>query len=221
LKLGNHDNHRTASRYGIEKADLLNILLQTLPGAAITYQGEELALEDVHLTWEETVDPAACLNDREHYHENSRDPARTVNIILKLNSSFKINLTKFQPFPWDDSKMAGFTTGDKTWLAVGTNYLKNNVKAQENAENSHLKIFRKLTKIRKTPAFKTGNYSGILSNNKNVYSYIRRSDEELGVVVLNFGDSAQIVNLRSLFKDVVPDKMKIYVSSLESGLSDG
>lgn len=37
LQLGNHDNSRVASRFGRGRADLFNILLQTLPGAAITY----------------------------------------------------------------------------------------------------------------------------------------------------------------------------------------
>lgn len=37
FKLGNHDNKRLATRFGVEKADLLNILLQTLPGVAVTY----------------------------------------------------------------------------------------------------------------------------------------------------------------------------------------
>lgn len=35
--MGNHDNKRLASRFGTARADLLNILLQTLPGIAITY----------------------------------------------------------------------------------------------------------------------------------------------------------------------------------------
>ena len=35
--LGNHDNKRLASRLGINRADLFNILLQTLPGNAVTY----------------------------------------------------------------------------------------------------------------------------------------------------------------------------------------
>lgn len=35
--LGNHDNKRLATRFGIERADLLNMLLQTLPGVAVTY----------------------------------------------------------------------------------------------------------------------------------------------------------------------------------------
>jgi alpha-glucosidase len=30
--LGNHDQHRLATRLGVARTDLLNILLQTLPG---------------------------------------------------------------------------------------------------------------------------------------------------------------------------------------------
>lgn len=35
--MGNHDNKRLASRFGYDRADLLNMLLQTLPGIAVTY----------------------------------------------------------------------------------------------------------------------------------------------------------------------------------------
>lgn len=35
--LGNHDNKRLASRLGKDRADLFNIMLQTLPGIAVTY----------------------------------------------------------------------------------------------------------------------------------------------------------------------------------------
>jgi len=172
-----------------------------LPGVAITYQGEELGMENVHLTWEETVDPLACNTNPEIYEAKSRDPART-------------------PFPWDDSKNAGFTTGDKTWLPVGTNYRTVNVKAQEAATNSHLKIFRRLTKIRKEPMFKNGTYSGYLSNDKNVYSYKRQNGDQVAIVVLNFGKTEQTVNLATLFP-LIPNEMKIWTSSLDSGHTDG
>lgn len=35
--MGNHDNKRLASRFGYDRADLMNMLLQTLPGVAVTY----------------------------------------------------------------------------------------------------------------------------------------------------------------------------------------
>ncbi|KAL7025505.1 hypothetical protein ACKWTF_013499 [Chironomus riparius] len=200
--LGNHDQHRIASRLGVARGDLLNILLQTLPGVAITYQGEELVMTNVHLSWNETVDPAACnTHDPINYEKSSRDPART-------------------PFPWDDSINAGFNNGTKPWLPVGDNYKTVNVKAQEQAENSHLKIFRKLTTIRKQPMFRHGNYTSALSNNNNVYSYKRQFENEFAVVVLNFGSSQEVVDVSSLFTSI-PSNLKVYTSSLESGIKDG
>lgn len=200
-QLGNHDQHRLASRLGVDRGDLLNIMLQTLPGVAITYQGEELVMTNVHLTWEETVDPSACNSNRDIYESRSRDPART-------------------PFPWDDSTNAGFSTAAKTWLPVGTKYKTVNVKAQETAENSHLKIFKRLTTVRKQPVFKTGSYVGSLSNNKNVYMFKRQLDDQVAVIVLNFGKSDEIVNILSAFP-LAPKELKVYTSSLNSGLKNG
>jgi alpha-glucosidase len=201
FQLGNHDQHRLASRLGVERGDLLNIMIQTLPGIAITYQGEELVMTNVHLTWEETVDPQACNTNRDVYEANSRDPART-------------------PFPWDNSTNAGFSTGPKTWLPVGNNYKTVNVKAQEEATNSHLKIFRKLTTIRKQPVFRQGTFLSALSNNGSVYAYRRQYGDDVAVVLLNFGKSQVTVNLKNLtFR--IPDVMRVYTSSLESGLNNG
>lgn len=94
--MGNHDQHRLASRLGVERGDLINIMLQTLPGIAITYQGEELVMTNVHLTWEETVDPQACNTNPEVYEQNSRDPCRTVRFINTQNSHSQ-NLSTFKP----------------------------------------------------------------------------------------------------------------------------
>ncbi|KAG5671325.1 hypothetical protein PVAND_001528 [Polypedilum vanderplanki] len=199
--LGNHDNHRLASRLGEKRGDLLNFLLQTLPGAAITYQGEELVMSDVYLTWNETVDPQACNSNPTIYESRSRDPART-------------------PFPWDNTKNAGFSTANKTWLPVGNNYKTVNVKAQQEAKDSHLKIFKKLTSIRKKEIFKKGDYLSALSNNKQVYSYKRQYQNEMAIVVLNFGISQEIVNLTELFKEI-PSQLEVYVTSLDSGIISG
>lgn len=77
FQLGNHDQKRIASRLGEGKVDLYNILLKTLPGISITYQGEELGMTDVIISWADTVDPQACNTDPTRYHAASRDPART------------------------------------------------------------------------------------------------------------------------------------------------
>jgi alpha-glucosidase len=46
-QLGNHDNKRMASRLGVGRADLLMIFLQTMPGIAVNYYGEEIRMTDV------------------------------------------------------------------------------------------------------------------------------------------------------------------------------
>ncbi|XP_070502899.1 maltase A1-like [Chironomus tepperi] len=200
--IGNHDQHRAASRLGVTRGDLLNILVQTMPGIAITYQGEELVMTNVHLSWEDTVDPQACnTHDPVNYESSSRDPART-------------------PFPWDSTKNGGFSTADVTWLPAGTNYQTVNVKLQEEATNSHLKIFRRLTTIRKQPVFRQGTYTGILLNNENVFAYKREYGDQVAVVLLNFGTSQQSVNVASAFSGI-PAQLKIYTSSLSSGMTNG
>lgn len=200
--IGNHDQHRAATRLGVNRGDLVNILVQTLPGIAITYQGEELVMENVHVSWNDTLDPQACnTHDPINYEKSSRDPART-------------------PFPWDDSKNGGFSTADKTWLPVGDNYRSVNVNAQEQDPNSHLKIFRRLTKIRKQPVFRQGTYDGKLLNNEAVFAYKREYGNQVAVIILNLGASQQSVNITSAFSGI-PEQLKVYTSSLASELKNG
>lgn len=198
--MGNHDQQRIASRLGLSRGDLINIMLQTLPGIAITYQGEELVMENVNISWEDTRDPQACRTDPNTYYRVSRDPART-------------------PFPWDNSTNAGFSNATRTWLPVGDNYKKVNVRAQLEAPNSHLKIFKKLVQLKKYPVMKSGDYVGLLLNNENVYAYKREFGRDMVFIVLNFGKTNETINLRNGF-GVAPMEMLVYTSSLDSGLND-
>lgn len=79
-------------------------------------------MTDGEVSWEETQDPQACnTDDPINYYKSSRDPART-------------------PYQWDDTKNAGFSTANKTWLPVASNYQTVNLKAQEAATKSHYKV---------------------------------------------------------------------------------
>ena len=88
---------------------------------------------DTIISWNDTVDPQACNTNSSVYHEASRDPART-------------------PFHWDDSKNAGFSTANQTWLPIGTTYKRINVKVEEAAPRSHLKVFKTLNRLRNEPS---------------------------------------------------------------------
>lgn len=108
---------------------------------------------DVWISWKDTVDPAACNTNPTIYEKFSRDPERT-------------------PFQWDDSISAGFSANPKTWLPVSSDYKTNNVKQQKSAENSHLKIYKDLIKLRNS---KTMKYGDLITKamNGNVFAIFR------------------------------------------------
>ncbi|KAH8410913.1 hypothetical protein KR222_008912 [Zaprionus bogoriensis] len=45
--VGNHDTQRVANRMGAHKVDLLNVIVNALPGASVTYYGEEIGMSNV------------------------------------------------------------------------------------------------------------------------------------------------------------------------------
>lgn len=44
--MGSHDHSRIASRVGIEKVHMVNTVVLTLPGASVSYYGEEIGMQD-------------------------------------------------------------------------------------------------------------------------------------------------------------------------------
>lgn len=129
MQLGNHDQNRVGSRLGTDRVDMLNMLTTTLPGASVSYQGEELGMTDVWISWKDTVDPSACNTNSSIYEHFSRDPERT-------------------PFQWSGDKDAGFSNASKTWLPIAKDYQQINVEQQRQQPLSHLNIYKQLMKLR-------------------------------------------------------------------------
>ncbi|KAM8713407.1 hypothetical protein ACLKA7_013684 [Drosophila subpalustris] len=152
--MGNHDQRRVGSRYGEPRIDLMNMLQMFLPGVSITYQGEELGMTDLDISWEDTRDPAACNSDPSIYESFTRDPART-------------------PFQWSSGANAGFSTNSTTWLPINPNYVTVNVDTESADSTSHLKFYKELVALRqkKTLQYGTTRYAAV---NDNVVA-IRRS----------------------------------------------
>lgn len=161
-----------------------------------------MGLENTHLSWDETLDPSACNTNKDIYEQFSRDGCRT-------------------PFPWDATANAGFTTGSKTWLPVKTDYETMNVDVQSKATHSHLSIFKALTKLRKKDVLRRGEFDIKLVNDQKVMIYRRwYGNDDLVVVILNFGDESATVNVKDAFSMITEETLKIYTASLEV-LEDG
>ncbi|XP_055681571.1 maltase 2-like [Lutzomyia longipalpis] len=175
--LGNHDRPRVASRFGVDLVDNMNILVQTLPGVAVTYYGEEIGMEDFRgISWEDTQDPQACGSNETVYQLYTRDPVRT-------------------PMQWDDTQNAGFSTNPSPWLPVHPDYVQNNLAQQKVAETSTYKLFLDLVKLRIDHALEYGDFkSEALSNGVFAYSRNMEGHESL-VVALNFASTEATVDL--------------------------
>ncbi|XP_049306796.1 maltase A2 isoform X3 [Bactrocera dorsalis] len=99
------------------------------------------------------------------------------------------------PMQWNGSKNAGFSTGNSTWLPVNTNYKYLNVKVQRGVARSSLQIFKGMTALKKTAAFKAfkeeGGFSyGALS--KQVFQVIRTAvGQEEYRVLANLGNQIE------------------------------
>ncbi|KAK7475300.1 hypothetical protein BaRGS_00033447 [Batillaria attramentaria] len=168
--LSNHDNMRASTRIGPRYADALHVLLLTLQGTPTTYYGEELAMLDIQVSFEETVDPWGINYGPDHYREVSRDPCRS-------------------PMQWDTSHNAGFTDADKPWLPVHPNYHTVNVETEKNSTNvTTLQVYRDLASLRSQPSLQHGEIEfGHVDT--NILSYLRSANGHAPfVVIINFGN---------------------------------
>uniref|UniRef100_A0A182RD07 alpha-glucosidase n=1 Tax=Anopheles funestus TaxID=62324 RepID=A0A182RD07_ANOFN len=176
--LGNHDQHRVASRFGEDMIDAMNMILLSLPGVGVTYNGEEIGMDDVWISYNDTVDPAACNAGPDRYQYTTRDPERT-------------------PFQWDSTKNGGFSTGDHTWLPISPNYTQVNVRQQLAVENSHLHVYRKLIAMKVGVDF-VANSLGIFVQ-ENVLIILRHAQINGSLksiyTIANIGNQQATINL--------------------------
>lgn len=179
--MGNHDNPRVATNVGVKNADLMNMVLAFLPGIAVTYNGEEIGMENGKVELDQCQDQSVC-GDDEAFDERGRDPERT-------------------PFHWDKSENAGFNKGTKPWLPVSEKYLENNLRDQSapGYQNSHYQLYKRLMQMRQEPALLNDEGFRILKSNDNLLVFVRYAANKSGTtsyaVVLNFGDTEHDVNL--------------------------
>lgn len=175
--LGNHDKHRVGNRLGIELIDGFNIIAMTLPGVAVTYNGEEFGQLDGFVSWEESEDPKALNAGKDRYLEVTRDPERT-------------------PLQWDDTVNAGFSTANKTWLPVSPLYKETNLKQQLEDPESHYNVYRSLVGLRQLEVVQKGDWT-VMGWDDILFIY-RSFGSDWLLSVINFGNRLKRVELDRL-----------------------
>jgi len=188
--LGNHDQHRLATRVGPSQARVANMLLLTLRGTPTCYYADELGMEDVPIPPEKIQDPPA-VNQPEIAHIVGRDPERT-------------------PMQWDDSPNAGFSDPEveDLWLPIAANFREVNVASELKDPHSFLNFYRKLLATRKaSPALLWGDYKShdleSQETQQNCFVFERRAGDQRLLVALNFSGQDQTLSLPGFGKGKV------------------
>jgi alpha-glucosidase len=178
--LGNHDTPRVASRIGHPQVRVAAMLLLTLRGTPTLYYGDEIGMNDVTIAPDMVQDP---------FEKNvpgmglGRDPCRT-------------------PMQWDDSLHAGFTRGEP-WLPVSDDHEAVNVATEHQDPRSYLNLYRQLLALRRMhPALSAGGYEPVAATG-DLLAYIRHSQGERLLIVLNLGPEASALSWRGLPANVL------------------
>ena len=176
--LGNHDQHRLATRIGSAQARVATMLLLTLRGTPTCYYGDEIGMEDVPIPPDKVQDPPA-VNQPDLADIVGRDPERT-------------------PMQWDSSPNAGFASpGVTPWLPLANDYAERNVAIQEKDRTSMLNFYRALTSLRRAePALSVGDYASVDAGSEDVFAYVRTAPGgDRFLIVLNFGSDTYGLDL--------------------------
>ena len=167
----NHDAPRATTRWSgdddFEQIARLNmLLLLSLRGNPIIYQGEELGLPQGHVAFADLQDPEAITN---WPHTLGRDGART-------------------PMPWKAQEpQAGFSRANRTWLKVDPAHTERAVDRQTSEPRSVATYTRKLLSLRRAHLALVTGVSEILDTPDEIVAFIRRSDKSAVLCAFNLG----------------------------------
>lgn len=191
LYLGNHDQPRSVSRFGDDRAEyrqvsakMLATCIHMMQGTPYIYQGEELGMTN------------AYFDKIEEYRD-----IETLHIFEELTSAGLISKNEMMkciqargrdnartPMQWDDSENAGFSTA-KPWIAVNKNYTQINAAEQIIREDSVFRYYQKLIQLRKEyDIIPYGTYTLIEERHPQIFAYTREYQNKKLLVILNFTD---------------------------------
>ncbi|MCZ8171178.1 MAG: alpha-amylase family glycosyl hydrolase [Brevundimonas sp.] len=163
----NHDAPRALSRWCASEhhaafARMKAVLLASLRGNIIVYQGEELGLTQVEIPFEQLQDPEAIAN---WPLTLARDGART-------------------PLPWQvQSEQGGFTASTTPWLPLGEENLARAIDRQDGDPASLLNLTRSLLALRRDhAALRTGGCEVLLADEARLV--LRRSDSGQAIIAI-------------------------------------
>jgi alpha-glucosidase len=192
--LGNHDGSRVYTHFGDgehddELARLSLALMLTLRGTPFLYNGEEIGMTDYLL---EDITDFKDLVGMWFYHLH-RDVAGLPKA-QALVAANRLGRDKCRtPLQWANAPHGGFCPPDvDPWLPVNPNYAEGvNVADQKDDPDSMLSFYRQMLAMRReTPALVLGGYEPLHEDAEDYLAFLRTTDDQACLVVLNYSDEA-------------------------------
>ena len=202
----NHDEPRGVSRYipegdlSLHSKKLLATVYFMLKGMPFIYQGQEIGMENLSFQSIAEIDDISTIDQ---YHV-ALDAGLSEKEALACVSRYSRDNAR-TPVQWDNSANAGFSK-EQPWLPVNPNYKRINVASQIQDPESLLSYYKKLTALRKNPAYKEtlvyGDFVPYMEDRHNLMAYYRKGDKTL-LVLGNFQKAPQTVKLPAPYKEIL------------------
>ena len=168
LFLGNHDQPRIVSRWGltqteserVQSAKMLAVAMYLQRGTPFLYQGEEIGMTNFPFDNEQQLRDIESINLLQEARRQGNAAWAWNGILHKGRDNART------PMQWNQEPMAGFTTGIP-WIALNPNAYAVNVECAYRDKNSILHFYRKLIRFL---------YKGIIiKHNKTEPTYTKTS----------------------------------------------
>jgi alpha-glucosidase len=216
--LGNHDCSRIHTRYGdrlhdAELARLHAALVLTLRGTPFLYNGEEIGMTDLIIT-----DPTKLRDTMATWYYDRLINELQVEPEEAARRAGEMSRDKNRtPMQWSNHPNGGFSPANvETWLPVNPNYRTGiNVRDQEHNPNSLLNYYKHFLQVRKdSPALVAGQYVPLNTAASEYFAFLRTSDEQTILVILNFSDKKLDLDF-SRTRGIKGHELQILFSSAE------
>ena len=166
-------------------------------GTPYIYQGEEIGMTNYPFETLAQVEDIESLNYAREALEKGvsiEEIMDSIRVIGRDNAR--------TPMQWDESKNAGFSTG-QPWLAVNPNYEEINVQEALANPESIFYTYQKLVQIRKENSWLIRADFELLDTADKVFAYIRKDGDRRFLVVANLSNENQTISVEGKIKSIL------------------
>jgi len=192
----NHDQPRAVSRFGndgeyrIESAKMLATAIHLMRGTPYIYQGEEIGMTNAYFESLTDYMDVESIN----YTQILKKQGKAEGEILSILAA-KSRDNARTPMQWNGEPAAGFSAG-RPWLQAAKNFDKINAEKALADENSIFYYYQMLINLRKTQdIIAYGSYTPLFEEHPGVFSYLREYEGKRLLVICNFYEYVQKLNI--------------------------